>query len=35
VTITSVEGETLDFLDDYRDIANYTLVIPRSMTKTG
>jgi uncharacterized iron-regulated protein len=35
VTITSVEGETLDFLDDYRDVADYTLVIPRSMTKTG
>jgi uncharacterized iron-regulated protein len=35
VTITSVEGETLAFLDDYRDVADYTLVIPRSMTKTG
>jgi uncharacterized iron-regulated protein len=35
VTITSVEGETLDFLDDYRDVADYTLVIPQSMTKTG
>jgi uncharacterized iron-regulated protein len=35
VTITSVEGENLDFLDDYRDVADYTIVIPRSMTKTG
>jgi uncharacterized iron-regulated protein len=35
VTISSVEGETLDFLDDYSDVADYTLVIPRSMTKTG
>ena len=35
VTITSVEGRTLDFLDDYRDVADYTLVIPQSMTKTG
>jgi len=35
VTITSVEGKTLDFLDDYRDVADYTLVIPQSMTKTG
>ena len=35
VTITSVEGSTLDFLDDYKDVADYTLVIPRSMTKTG
>jgi len=35
VTVTSVEGLTLDFLDDYKDIADYTLVIPRSMTKTG
>lgn len=35
VTITSVEGETLDFLDDYRDVADYTLVIPQSMTSTG
>lgn len=35
VTITSVEGGTLDFLDDYRDVADYTLVIPQSMTKTG
>ena len=34
-TITSVEGETLDFLDNYRDVADYTLVIPQSMTKTG
>jgi uncharacterized iron-regulated protein len=34
-TITSVEGETLDFLDDYRDVADYTLVVPQSMTKTG
>ncbi len=34
-TVNSVEGETLDFLDDYRDIADYTVVIPRSMTKTG
>jgi uncharacterized iron-regulated protein len=34
-TITSVEGETLDFLDDYRNVADYTLVIPQSMTKTG
>jgi uncharacterized iron-regulated protein len=35
VTITSVEGGTLDFLEDYRDVADYTLVIPRSMTKTS
>lgn len=35
VTVNSVEGETLDFLDDYRDVADYTLVIPQSMTKTG
>ena len=35
VTITSVEGRTLDFLDDYMDVADYTLVIPQSMTKTG
>jgi len=35
VTVNSVEGETLDFLDDYRDVADYTLVIPDSMTKTG
>ena len=35
VTITSVEAVTLDFLDDYRDVADYTLVIPQSMTKTG
>jgi uncharacterized iron-regulated protein len=35
VTITSVEAGTLDFLEDYRDVADYTLVIPRSMTKTG
>lgn len=35
VTITSAEGKTLDFLDDYRDVADYTLVIPQSMTKTG
>ena len=35
VTITSVEGRTLDFLDDYKDVADYTLVIPQSMTKTG
>ena len=35
VTITSVEGKTLDFLDDYRDVADYTLVIPQSMTRTG
>jgi uncharacterized iron-regulated protein len=35
VTITAVEGNTLDFLDEYRDVADYTLVIPRSMTKTG
>jgi len=30
-----VEGKTLDFLDDYRDVADYTLVIPQSMTRTG
>lgn len=35
VTITSFEGRTLDFLDDYRDVADYTLVIPFTMTKTG
>jgi uncharacterized iron-regulated protein len=35
VTITSVEGMTLDFDDEYRDVADYTLVIPQSMTKTG
>lgn len=35
VTITSVEGATLDFIDDYRDVADYTLVIPGSMTRTG
>ena len=35
VTITAVEGRTVDFLDDYRDVANYTLVVPQSMTKTG
>ena len=35
ITITSVEGKTLDFLDDYKDVADYTLVIPQSMTKTG
>lgn len=35
LTITSVEARTLDFLDDYRDVADYTLVIPQSMTKTG
>ena len=35
VTITSVEGKTLDFLSDYADVADYTLVIPQSMTKTG
>jgi uncharacterized iron-regulated protein len=35
VTITSVEGRTLDFIDDYKDVADYTLVIPQSMTKTG
>ncbi len=34
-TVNSVEGETLDFLDDYRDVADYTIVIPQSMTKTG
>ncbi|MGE5299470.1 MAG: ChaN family lipoprotein [Acidobacteriota bacterium] len=35
VTINSAEGETLDFLDEYRDVADYTLVIPQSMTRTG
>ncbi len=35
ITITSVEGETLDFLDDYRGVADYTIVIPRSMTNTS
>ncbi len=35
VTITSVEAATLDYIDDYRDVADYTLVIPRSMTSTG
>jgi len=35
VTITSVEARTLDFLDEYRDVADYTIVIPESMTKTG
>ena len=35
VTVNSVEGETLDFLDDYRDVADYTIIIPQSMTKTG
>ncbi len=35
VTITSVEATSLDFLDEYRDVADYTIVIPRSMTKTG
>jgi uncharacterized iron-regulated protein len=35
VTITSVEAGTLDFLDEYRDVADYTIVIPQSMTKTG
>ncbi|HSB30585.1 MAG TPA: ChaN family lipoprotein [Candidatus Sulfobium mesophilum] len=35
VTITSVEAEKRDFLDDYRDVADYTLVIPKSMTNTG
>lgn len=35
VTVNSVEGETLDFLDDYRDIADYTIIIPQSMTRTG
>ncbi len=35
VTITPVEAGTLDFIDDYRDVADYTLVIPQSMTKTG
>jgi len=35
VTITSVEARTLDFLDEYRDVADYTIVIPQSMTKTG
>lgn len=35
VTVNSVEGETLDFRGDYRDVADYTLVIPQSMTKTG
>jgi uncharacterized iron-regulated protein len=35
VTITSVEGGTLDFLDEYRDVADYTIVTPQSMTKTG
>jgi uncharacterized iron-regulated protein len=35
LTITSVEAGILDFLDDYRDVADYTLVIPQSMTKTG
>jgi uncharacterized iron-regulated protein len=35
VTITNVEGKSLDFLDEYRDVADYTLVIPQSMTKTG
>jgi hypothetical protein len=35
VTITNVEGKSLDYLDEYRDVAEYTLVIPQSMTKTG
>jgi len=35
VTVNSVEGETLDFRDDYRDVADYTIIIPQSMTKTG
>jgi len=35
VTITSVEGMSLDFLDEYRDVADYTIVVPQSMTKTG
>jgi len=35
ITITSVEGTSLDFLDEYRGVADYTLVIPQSMTKTG
>ena len=35
LTITSVEAKTPDFIDDYRDVADYTLVIPQSMTKTG
>lgn len=35
ITITSVEGTSLDFLDEYRDVADYTIVVPRSMTKTG
>jgi len=34
-TITSVEATSLDFLDEYRDVADYTIVVPRSMTKTG
>lgn len=35
VTITSVEGQKLDFLYDYAGVADYTIVIPRTMTKTG
>ena len=35
LTITSVEAKTLDFIEDYNDVADYTLIIPRSMTKTG
>lgn len=35
VTITSIEGRTLEFLDEYAGIADYTIVIPQTMTKTG
>ncbi|MDH4233274.1 MAG: ChaN family lipoprotein [Nitrospirota bacterium] len=33
-TITAVEAKTLEFIDDYSGLADYTLVIPHTMTKT-
>ena len=33
-TITAVEAKTLEFINEYRGLADYTLVIPHTMTKT-
>jgi uncharacterized iron-regulated protein len=33
-TITAVEAKTLEFTDEYKGLADYTLVIPHTMTKT-
>jgi uncharacterized iron-regulated protein len=34
-TISSVEEDSLEFLDDYAGLADYSLVMPRTMTKTS